>query len=86
MLILTRLVLTDTLFRCMLQSIYRQDKSLGADGEAVAEIRVIQEIPMEPDKFCNFHSAGERRTEKSGALPTQKTGGPTSHRLGQKVG
>lgn len=44
----------------MLQSIYRQDKSPGANREAAAEMGVTQEMTMEPDKFCNLHSAGER--------------------------
>ena len=52
MLILTRLVLTDTLFRCMLQSIYRQDKSLGADGEAVAEIESYRRYLWSPTSFA----------------------------------
>lgn len=66
MLILTRLVLIDTLLHCMLQIIYGQDKSLGAYREAAAEMESYRRWLWSLTSFAISitQEKEEERTEK----------------------
>lgn len=92
MFVLARLVLTNTLFHCTLQSIYREDRSLSAEREPVAEMESCRRWLWSLTSFAIsiVHEKEEGRTrkkkKKSGAASTQKTEGPTPQKLGQKVG